>query len=61
MFNKLEKVAIKLAELENHITDLKNSIKNVIEYVQSQDLESDNINNKEFTNGNGKSSNEQDQ
>jgi hypothetical protein len=59
MFNKLEKVAIKLAELENHLAEIKNSIKNVIEYVQNQDLESDNNNNKEFTNG--KSSNEQDQ
>lgn len=58
MSNKLESVAVKLAELENHITELKNSIKSVIEYVQTQELESD-INNKEHSNGNGRSNDAQ--
>ena len=36
MSDKLKEVATKLDEIENCIADLKNDIKNVIDYVQEQ-------------------------
>ncbi len=36
MSDKLKEVATKLDEIENCIADLRNNIKNVIDYVQEQ-------------------------
>ena len=59
MINKLDDVVTKLDELDNHITKHKNSIKSMIQYVQSQNLEPADIKNKEFINGNGRTDDEQ--
>ena len=51
MSDKLKDVALKLDEIEVNISELKNHIKDVIDYVQSQCSTMDRADNVETTDG----------
>lgn len=56
MSDKYKDVTNKLCEIEDYITELKNNIQSMIQYVQDQQAELVNSNNEENNNGKRESS-----